>query len=65
MNKPCQTLKDIVDAIKRGEDVELVIPYDLTGFDEECRREIFALYLKYGKNEMRLKACKEGMKALC
>lgn len=66
MNKPCNKLKDIVDLImKDGANADDVIPYDITGFSDECKKELYALYIKYGKDKNRKEICKKGYDALC
>lgn len=61
----CKSLKDIVNELNNGKDADYVIPYDLSNFDIDCVKEIYALYIKYGKNEERKEVCKKGYDALC
>lgn len=65
MNDVCNTLEKIYKRFEAGEDIENIIPYDLSGFSKECIIEIFALYIKYGKNEERKAICKKGYDELC
>ena len=61
MSKNCKSLKDITMALFNGEDPDIVIPYDLSHFSDDCYYELLALYIKYGKNEDRIKICKEKL----
>lgn len=54
----CNTIKDIVYMLASGADPEETIPYDLTGYSEECAIEICALYLAHGKDESRKEICR-------
>lgn len=61
MSKPCESLKDIINKLENGADADYIIPYDLSGFSEDCRKEIMALYIKYGSNDIRKDICRKGL----
>lgn len=46
--KTCEAIAYTIKRLEKGEDPELVIPYDLSGFSVECRTELLMMYLKYG-----------------
>lgn len=60
----CKGIKEMKDAINRGEDIERVIPFNMDGYPMDCYKEALALYIKYGKNKDRLEFCKKRLKEI-
>ena len=54
MNNTCEILNDIYQRLKDGEDIEKLIPYDMTNLNEDLRLELMILYKTHGKNKRRL-----------
>lgn len=52
MSDTCIVIKHMLERIKNGESVERVIPYDMSGFTDECVIEMVALYVKYGDESL-------------
>ena len=59
MSKDCNIIEDINKRLESGEDIEDLVPYDLSHASEDVRNELLMLYIKYGKNENRLEHCRK------
>ncbi len=55
----CRIIEVINKKLMRGEDPERVIPYDVSGFPPQVRRELGMLYIKFGGDPRRKKIIKE------
>lgn len=61
----CRTIKEITYAIMiDGADADALIPLDLRTFNKTCVIELLMLYIKYGKDEQRMQACKKKLEEL-
>ena len=58
----CRIIEKINRRLMNGEDPERVIPYDVTGFPPQVRRELGMLYIKFGGNERRKAVVREKLK---
>ena len=51
-------MNDLMDqigaALDAGEDLEDIIPYDLSGFSENNRIQVLSIYITYGKDPERV-----------
>ena len=59
MNSSC--FSDLIRKLEAGGDPEELIPYSFHGSREQFT-ELLMIYIKYGKNERRLSACREKLK---
>ena len=50
----CKTIKEITEEVIKTGNAE-IIPYDIGELSVDCRKELYLLYIKYGKNEERIK----------
>lgn len=64
MNKDCEAIQKVIDAIEKGANADDVIPYSLIGFSKECIKEFYMIYLKYGIDENRKNIVRRGLKEL-
>ena len=55
----CRIIEVINKKLMRGEDPDRVIPYDVSGFPPQVRRELGMLYIKFGGDPRRKKIIKE------
>lgn len=58
----CRIIEKINRRLMNGEDPEHVIPYDVSGFPPQVRRELGMLYIKFGGNERRKAVVREKLK---
>lgn len=58
----CRIIEKINRRLMNGEDPERVIPYDVTGFPPQVRRELGMLYIKFGGDERRKAVVREKLK---
>lgn len=58
----CRIIEKINRRLMNGEDPERVIPYDVSGFPPEVRRELGMLYIKFGGDERRKAVVREKLK---
>ena len=58
----CRIIEKINRRLMNGEDPERVIPYDVTGFPPQVRRELGMLYMKFGGDERRKAVVREKLK---
>lgn len=58
----CRIIEVINKKLMRGEDPDRVIPYDVSGFPPQVRRELGMLYIKFGGNEHRKAVVREKLK---
>ena len=63
MNKDCKTIKEITEEVIKTGNAE-IIPYDIGELSVDCRKELYLLYIKYGKDESRVEVCKKGYSLL-
>ena len=61
MNEECRIIKEMYTRYKNGESPEDIIPYDLSGMSEECQQEMYAFYVKYGKDPERRRICERRL----
>lgn len=47
MNK-CECLTPLIRRLEAGEDPDKVMPWDLSGLDQDCVAELCMMYIKYG-----------------
>lgn len=59
MSKLC--FSDLIRKLEAGGDPEELIPYSFNGSRAQFM-ELLMIYIKYGKNERRLKTCREKLK---
>lgn len=52
-------MNDIFDRMEAGENIDDIMPYDLTGFSKTQAIQILAAYVTYGKDPERRKICKQ------
>lgn len=55
----CRVIEVINKKLMRGEDPERVIPYDVSGFPPQVRRELGMLYIKFGGDPSRKQIIRE------
>lgn len=55
----CRIIEKINRRLMNGEDPERVIPYDVTGFPPQVRRELGMLYIKFGGDPHRKQIIRE------
>ena len=59
-------MNDLMDqigaALDAGEDLEDLIPFDLSGFSENNRIQVLSIYITYGKDPERVRICREKLK---
>jgi hypothetical protein len=59
-------MNDLMDqigaALDAGEDLEELIPYDLSGFSENNRIQVLSIYITYGKDPARVEICRQKLK---
>jgi len=58
----CRIIEVINKKLMRGEDPDRVIPYDVSGFPPQVRRELGMLYIKFGGDPRRKAAIREKLK---
>ena len=58
----CRIIEVINKKLMRGEDPERVIPYDVSGFPPQVRRELGMLYIKFGGDARRKASVREKLK---
>lgn len=61
-NEVCRIIEKINKRLMNGEDPERVIPYDVSGFPPQVRRELGMLYIKFGGDPRRKTAIREKLK---
>ena len=61
----CRIIEVINKKLMRGEDPERVIPYDVSGFPPQVRRELGMLYIKFGGDARRKEVVREKLKDAC
>ena len=59
----CKTIKEVTEEVIKSGNAE-IIPYDIGDLSVECRKELYLLYIKYGKDEGRKEVCKKGYSLL-
>lgn len=55
----CRIIEVINKKLMRGEDPDRVIPYDVSGFPPQVRRELGMLYIKFGGDPRRKQIIRE------
>lgn len=58
----CRIIEVINKKLMRGEDPDRVIPYDVSGFPPQVRRELAMLYIKFGGDARRKAIVREKLK---
>lgn len=58
----CRIIETINKKLMRGEDPDRVIPYDVTGFPPQVRRELAMLYIKFGGDARRKDVIRRKLK---
>lgn len=58
----CRIIEVINKKLMRGEDPDRVIPYDVSGFPPQVRRELGMLYIKFGGDTRRKAVVREKLK---
>ena len=58
----CRIIEIINKRLMRGEDPDRVIPYDVSGFPPQVRRELGMLYIKFGGDPRRKAVIREKLK---
>ena len=58
----CRIIEKINRRLMNGEDPERVIPYDVSGFPPQVRRELCMLYIKFGGDARRKAVVREKLK---
>lgn len=58
----CRIIEIINKRLMRGEDPDRVIPYDVSGFPPQVRRELGMLYIKFGGDARRKEVVREKLK---
>mgnify|MGYP006969210497 FL=1 len=58
----CRIIERINRRLMNGEDPERVIPYDVSGFPPQVRRELGMLYIKFGGDERRKAVVREKLR---
>ena len=59
----CKTIKEVTEEVIKSGNAE-IIPYDIGDLSVDCRKELYLLYIKYGKDEGRKEVCKKGYSLL-
>ena len=57
----CRIIEKINRRLMNGEDPERVIPYDVSGFPPQVRRELGMLYIKFGGDPRRKAVIREKL----
>ena len=59
-------MNDLMDqigaALDAGEDLEYLIPFDLSGFSENNRIQVLSIYITYGKDPERVEICRQKLR---
>lgn len=55
-------MEQIGERLDAGEDLEGLIPYDLSGYSDTTIIQILSIYVTYGSDPERVKACREKLK---
>lgn len=50
---------DFFDRLEAGEDIDDIMPYDLSGFTQSMRIQVLAMYATYGKDQARRELCRK------
>ena len=50
---------DLFDRLDAGEKIDDLMPYDLAGYSNSIRIQLYALYATYGEDQERRKLCKQ------
>lgn len=50
---------DFFDRLEAGEDIDDIMPYDLSGFTQSMRIQVLAMYATYGKDQERRELCRK------
>ena len=62
MNKDCEAIQKVIDAIEKGANADDVIPYDLSHYSKDCYRELLMIYIKYGNDINRIDIAKNKLR---
>lgn len=53
----------MMNAVNRGDPIEDLLPYDLSGLCGDDKRHILSMYILYGQDPERVKLCSKILKA--